>query len=185
MTLKKFVGIFCLLMFIVLPTNYLEAAPTVAVLPFDNKSVRKSTENLEDDLENTRQYVDEGIRRTGRFKPVPRTPEEVQSILDSMKFDHSGMVDLATAPRYAKMLGAQYLVLGTITGISFKGNETIAHLSLRMIEVERAVIFLAGRGTGKAKGKSKEDIRSALEKAAEDALNGKRGMLTMMRGGKK
>ena len=50
-----------------------------------------------------------------------------------------------------------------------------------MVEVETARIFLAGRGSGKSKG----DVYEALEKAAEDALNGKRGMLTMMRGGKK
>lgn len=185
MTLKKFVGIFCLLMFIVLPTNYLEAAPTVAVLPFDNKSARKSTENLEDIFDGVRENVENDITRTGRFEPVPRTSTDIQKPLDEIKFDHSGLVDPATAAKYGKMIGAQYLVLGTITGISFKGNETIAHLSLRMIEVERAVIFLAGRGTGKAKGKSKEDIQEALQKAAEDALNGKRGMLTMMRGGKK
>ena len=132
-------------------------------------------------MEVTRKYVEEEICDPHRFQPVLRTPEDIQKVLDSIKFDHSGLVDPATAAQYGKMLGAQYLVLGTITGISTKGNETIAHLSLRMIEVERAVIFLAGRGSGKSKG----DIHEALEKAAEDALNGKRGMLTMMRGGKK
>lgn len=183
MTLKKFVGIFCLLMFIVLPTNYLEAAPTVAVLPFDNKSARKSTENLDDIFETVRENVEYDIVATGKFDSYTRT--QIQKPLDEIKFDHSGLVDPSTAAQYGKMVGAQYLVLGTVTGLSFKGNETIAHLSLRMIEVETAKIFLAGRGTGKAKGKSKEDIQQALQKAAEDALNGKRGMLTMMRGGKK
>ena len=185
MSLKKFLGILCLLACIVLPTNRLEAVPTVAVLPFDNKSAKQTTESLENALEVTREYVEEEIFDTHRFQQVPRTPEYIQKTLDEIKFDHSGLVDPATAARYGKMLGAQYLVLGTVTGISFKGNETIAHLSLRMIEVERAVITLAGRGTGKAKGKSKDDIQEALQKAADDALNGKRGMLTMMRGRKK
>ena len=183
MTLKKFVGILCLLMFIVLPTNYLEATPTVAVLPFDNQSARQSNESFEDALEKTRKYVEDEICWTGKFDSYTRT--QIQKPLDEIKFDHSGLVDPATAAQYGKMVGAQYLVLGTVTGLSFKGNETITHLSLRMIEVETAKIFLAGRGTGKAKGKSKEGIQQALQKAAEDALNGKRGMLTMMRGGKK
>lgn len=185
MALKKFFGILCLLAFIILPTNRLEAVPTVAVLPFDNKSARQTTESLEDIFDGVREIVEIDIVGTNRFQQVPRTPEDIQKALDSIKFDHSGLVDPATAAQYGKMLGAQYLVLGTVTGISTKGNETIAHLSLRMIEVERAVITLAGRGTGKAKGKSKDDIQEALRKAADDALNGKRGMLTMMRGGKK
>lgn len=180
MFMKKFLGVLCLLAIILLPTNYLEAAPSVAVLPFDNQSARQST-NLDSALEKARAYIEDEIVWTGKFQPVPRNPEAMQKILDSIKFDHSGVVDISTAAQYGKMLGAQYLVLGTVTGLSKKGNETIAHLSLRMIEVERAVIFLAGRGSGKSKG----DIHEALEKAAEDALNGKRGMLTMMRGGKK
>lgn len=181
MFLKKFWGVFCLLAILILPSNYLEAAPTVAVLPFDNKSAKQSTETLENILDGVRENVETDIVRTGKFQPVPRNPEAMQKIFDLMKFDHSGAVDISTAAQYGKMLGAQYLVLGTVTGLSKKGNETIAHLSLRMIEVERAVIFLAGRGSGKSKG----DISEALQKAADDALNGKRGMLTMMRGGKK
>ena len=43
MALKKFFWILCLLAFIVLPTNRLEAVPSVAVLPFDNKSARQTT----------------------------------------------------------------------------------------------------------------------------------------------
>ena len=181
MSLKKFWGILCLLAILILPTNHLEAAPRVAVLPFDNQSAKQSSKNLDAAFEKARAYVEEEIVWTGKFQQVPRNPEVMQKIFDSMKFDHSGAVDIATAAQYGKWLGAQYLVLGTVTGLSKKGNETIAHLSLRMIEVERAVIFLAGRGSGKSKG----EISESLEKAAEDALTGKRGMLTMLRGGKK
>ena len=46
-----------------------------------------------------------------------------------------------------------------------------------MIEVETAEIYLAGRGEGKAK----KDPFEALQKAVNDALNGQRGMLTMLR----
>ena len=182
MSLKKFICLFSLLTIIFLPTVTFAEPPSVAVLPFDNQSARQSTESLEYALENTRKYVEDEILWTGKFKQADR--KNMQILLDSMKFDHSGLVDPATAAQYGKMIGAQYLVLGTVTGISVKGNETIAHLSLRMIEVERAVIFLAGRGTGKSKEKSNDGIREALNKAAEDALNGKRGILTMMHGKK-
>ena len=45
------------------------------------------------------------------------------------------------------------------------------------ISEETARIYLAGRGSGSSKG----DIETALDKAATDALKGKRGMLTMMK----
>ena len=178
MSLKKFFGMLFLLMFIVLP-NQLEAAPRVAVVPFDNQSARQNTESLDTILEEARTYVEDEIVWTKKFDPLTRT--QIQKLLEEIKLDQSALVDPATAAKYGKMVGAQYLVLGTVTGLGKQGNELVAHLSLRMIEVETARIFLAGRGSGKSKG----DIHAALEKAAEDALNGKRGMLTMMRGGKK
>ena len=180
MFLKKFLSVLCLLAIILLPTNYLKAAPPrVAVIPFDNQSARQSSGNIDAVFEEARSNVEIDIVQTGRFDPLERT--QLQKLLDEIKLDHTALVDPATAAQYGKLVGAQYLVLGTVTGLSKKGNELIAHLSLRMVEVETARIFLAGRGSGK----SKDDIHEALEKAAEDALNGKRGMLTMMRGGKK
>ena len=179
MFLKKFLGVLCLLAILILPINYLEAAPRVAVVPFDNQSARQNSDTFEAALEEVRSNVEIDITQTGRFDPLDRT--QIQKLLDEIKFNHTALVDPATAAQYGKMVGAQYLVLGTLTGLSKKGNEIVAHLSLRMIEVETARIFLAGRGSGKSKG----DIHQALEKAAEDALTGKRGMLTMLRGGKK
>ncbi len=177
--LKRFFGILLVLALIILPTNYLEAAPRVAVVPFDNQSARQGSDSLDNAFETARSNVEIDIVQTGRFDSLDRT--QLQKLLDEIKFNQTALVDPATAAQYGKMVGAQYLVLGTVTGLSKQGNEMVAHLTLRMIEVETARIYLAGRGSGKSKG----DIHTALEKAAEDALTGKRGMLTMMRGGKK
>lgn len=176
MFLKKFFGIFILLAIVFSPTNFLEAAPTVAVIPFADQSPRKGiiTDSL---VETVRANVEADIVQTGKFRSLTRT--DIARLLDEIKFDHSGLVDPATAAKYGKMVGAQYLVLGTATILNTKGSY-VAHLSLRMIEVETAEIFLAGRG----EGKSKSDSFDALQNAADDALNGKRGMLTMLRGGK-
>ena len=76
------------------------------------------------------------------------------------------------------MVGAQYLVLGTLTGLGAKkGNKYVANVSLRMIEVETAEIFLAGRGTGQG-----NDAMEAFQNATKEALYGQRGMLTMLLG---
>lgn len=152
--------------------------PSVAVIPFSNQSPRPGIVN-EGDMNAIRADVETDIVQTGKFRSLTRT--EIEKLLEEIKFDNSGLVDPATAARYGKMVGAQYLVLGTVTGLGTKkGNQYVAHLSLRMIEVETAEIFLAGRGTGQ----SKSDAFEALQKAANDALTGQRGMLTMLRGGK-
>ena len=173
---KKFFLLLGLIAFIILPTNYLEAAkPRVAVIPFDNQSARQSTAQIESAIEETRANVEIDIVQTGKFDPLTRT--DLKKLLDEIKLDQTALVDPATAAKYGKMVGAQYLVLGTVTGLSNKNGEMVAHLSLRMIEVETARIYLAGRGSGSSKG----DIETALDKAATDALKGKRGMLTMMK----
>lgn len=175
MLFRNFIAILGLIAIVILPINYLEAAsPRVAVMYFDNQSARQSTAD-ESILENIRSNVEIDIVQTGKFDPLDRT--QIERLLEEIKFNHTALVDPATAAQYGKMVGAQYLVLGTVTGLSNKGGEMIAHISLRMIEVETARIYLAGRGSGSSKG----DIETALEKAADDALNGKRGMLTMMR----
>lgn len=176
MFFRKFIVILGLIAIIISPANYLEAAlPRVAVVPFDNQSARQNTAGIDGILEGIRSNVEIDIVQTGKFDSLDRT--QIQKLLDEIKFNHTALVDPATAAQYGKMVGAQYLVLGTVTGLANKGNETVAHLSLRMIEVETARIYLAGRGSGSSKG----DIEAALDKAANDALKGKRGMLTMMR----
>ncbi len=171
-----------LLMFalFVMPSSCLAVSsgkPTVAVIPFSNQSPRQGIVS-ESDINNVREDVETDIVQTGKFRSLTRT--EINRLLDEIKFDNSGLVDPSTAAKYGKMVGAQYLVLGTLTGLGTKkGNQYVAHLSLRMIEVETAEIFLAGRGTGQS-----SDAYEALQKAANDALNGQRGMLTMLRGGK-
>ena len=175
MLFKKFWAILCLLSFIVLPMNYLEAAmPRVAVVPFSNKSARQ-TASIDSVLDDSRDYVETFLKnkKKGKFDVFTRT--ELQPLLDEMSNNQNAdLFDPATAQRFGKMIGAQYLVVGRVTGITNKGSDTIAHLSLRMIEVETARIYLAGRGTGKSKG----DIQEALEKAAKDALTGELGMFS-------
>ena len=76
-----------------------------------------------------------------------------------------------------------YNKIRSITGLtpnSKRGGKIIGHVSLRMVEVEPAIIALAGRGTGT--GDTNYD---ALEKTVLDAMDGRRGILTLMGGGKR
>ena len=176
MFIKKIMAVGFLLALLILPSMSAEAAkPIVAVLPFNDQSPRKGSADNQAALENAMDYVTTALGHTNKFQMLTRT--DIAPILDSIKFDHSGLVDPATAAQYGKMIGAQYIVVGTVTGLGSKGRDMLAHLSLRMIKVETAEIYLSGRGKGKSKG----DPIDALENAAKDALNGEMGMLTMMR----
>lgn len=181
MFLKKFFGIFILLAIVFSPTNFLEAAPTVAVIPFEDQSPRKNVV-LEGDLDRICEDIGVDIRQTRKFNVVDRT--QLKKIFYEFELEYGKAKDFfdpATVNKIGHMLGAEYLVLGTVNGFKSKKEERYtAYLSLRMIKVETAEVFLSGRG----EGNSKENMLEALRKASDDALNGKRGMLTMLRGGK-
>ena len=169
---------------ILIPTICLaEGLPRMAVMPFKNQAARLGVIS-DEDAENIRLNVEVDIVQTKKFDQALRGEDLNASLTEMMENNNLTrdmvLYDPATSSEFGKWIGAQYLVLGTITALGerSKGNY-VASLSLRMIEVETARIYLAGRGKGE--GKSAID---ALEKAAEEALNGKRGMLTMMRGGK-
>ena len=176
MFLKKFFAGILFAAMIILPVTSF-AAPKVAVIPFENQSARGGIIS-EDGIMDVRNFVEEEIVFTNKFSPLDRN--NLKKLLDEIKLQQSGLVDPSTAARLGKWIGAEYLVLGNVTGLGAKkDSKYVANLSLRMIKVETAEIYLAGRGTGQAK-----TALDALQKAAEDALRGKRGMLTMMRGGK-
>ena len=175
MLFKKSIIFLCLLAFVALSSVYVEAAdkPAVAVIPFSNQSARKGNPSIESAIKETYYDVATYIDQTGRFKTLTRDLDEMEKMLTNMGWEHdSGLFDSSTIAQYGKMLGARYLVLGTLTGVGKRGNEFFANLSLRMINVETAEIYLSGRG----KGKSRSDEIDALEKATKDALKGEMGM---------
>lgn len=178
MYVKKIIFLLILAIFVVPLTSAFANSnkPSVAIMPFSDQSPRKGV-ITQNEINDIRLDIETDIVQTGKFRLLTRT--EIDKLLAEIQFDNSGLVDPATAAEYGKMIGANYLMLGTITGVSeSKGKNFIVNVSLRMIEVETAEIFLAGRGTGK----SKKTALEALQKATEDALRGQRGMLTMLRG---
>lgn len=184
MSMKKVFGIFCLLTFLFLPLNCSAAStgkPRVAVIPFENQSPRQSSV-LEGDLDRISEDIGIDIEQTGKFNVVDRT--QLKQIFAEIQLEHGEskiFFDPSTINQVGKMLGAEYLVIGTVNGYRAKKEERYtAYLSVRMIRVETGEVFLSGRG----EGVSKENMLEALRKAADDSINGKRGMLTMLRGGK-
>lgn len=182
--LKKF---FTCIMFAVISISPLicsaanSGKPTVAVIPFENQSPNKSVV-LDGDLDRIRDDIGVDIEQTKKFNVVTRTQlDKIFAEFETEYGESKIFFDPSTINKIGKMLGAEYLILGTVNGYkSKKDSSYTAYLSVRMIKVETAEVFLSGRG----EGKSKENMLEALRKSAEDSLNGKRGMLTMLRGGK-
>lgn len=80
--------------------------PTVAVLPFDNKSGYLGAERLVADEVNLR------IGMTNRFRMIERM--RVKELYREQDFDPRRVED-TTAARIGRMLGAQIVILGTVT----------------------------------------------------------------------
>ena len=182
--------------------------PTVAVVPFTNQAVIKNDLDDRMDISLAQDATDMNLVSTGMFNMVERT--RLDALIDEMQLGMTGLVDVGSAAKIGKLLGAQYIVLGSVTGLStktktnsFSGNsyQVIAHVYVRMVEVETGRVVLAGRGTGKSEKERRhapsrtlhigtaevddEDVHEALEKAADDAVLGKRGMMSLLTGGRR
>lgn len=154
--------------------------PKLAVMPVVDQSTRHVSS---EDLDNVYDLINGEFAFSQRFTMVTRNAEDIKRALDEMKFQQSGLVDPNTAVQVGKFLGAQYIVMASITGLTSNskgGGRYVGHVSLRVVEVETAAIALAGRGTGTG-----DDNYETLEKTVMDAMEGKRGVLTLLRGGKR
>lgn len=122
---------------------------TVAVLPFKGGASEPVTDiaNLE-------------LGRLGRWRLVER--RRVQDLLNEQDFDPQ-RIDDATAVRIGKMLGAQAVILGTVTEYT-RGRCSV---SMRLVEVETGEHLWQARDTLLASN-------VAVRKLAEDRFDAHR-----------
>ena len=175
---KKFFELLILLAVMVVPINFANAASQMApvgIFPFQDLSAKQS--NLADAIQvDSYTLISRALRKTNKFDPMSRA--DIMRVFEEFKLQHKfkEAFDPSTLAKLGKVIGAKYVILGTITGMGHKGSDTVVYLSLQMIEVETARIYISGLGTGKA-----SDANEAIRKATRDALDGKDGMLTMLR----
>ena len=179
--------------------------PVVAVIPFTLKAAVPRDVTLED-ASIVSDYVYDALVNSDNFDVVER--EHLKEILKEQALGHSGPVDERTAAEFGRLVGAQYIICGNITGIATRKStgeivglgvsqaKVYAHVSARCIEVETGRVWLAGRGDGRATntqmnaplriiriGTDKvdfEQVHKALEDAADRLVNGKEGFLKRM-----
>ncbi len=185
----------------------LKSHPTVGILPLENRGLVSEGWDREE-MGAAVEYVYTDLQDSGRFKLLDRTRQ--RALVDEYAHDMSGLVDEDTAPVIGNQYGAQYLLMGSIIGVTTRRSETTvvgagtkraqvtATVSLRLVDTETGEVVLAVTGRSRKNNTlvkaplglirigteevDKEQVLEALQGAVDDAINGPRGLLARMDG---
>lgn len=185
----------------------LKSHPTVGILPLENRGLVSEGWDREE-MGAAVEYVYTDLQDSGRFKLLDRTRQ--RALVDEYAHDMSGLVDEDTAPAIGNQYGAQYLLMGSIIGVTTRRSETMvvgagtkraqvtATVSLRLVDTETGEVVLAATGRSRKNNTlvkaplglirigteqvDKEQVNEALEDAIHDAVDGPRGLLARMDG---
>lgn len=185
----------------------LKSHPTVGILPLENRGLVSEGWDREE-MGAAVEYVYTDLQDSGRFKLLDKTRQ--RALVDEYAHDMSGLVDEDTAPAIGNQYGAQYLLMGSIIGVTTRRSETTvvgagtkraqvtATVSLRLVDTETGEVVLAATGRSRKNNTlvkaplglirigteqvDKEQVNEALEDAIHDAVDGPRGLLARMDG---
>lgn len=171
-----------------LASNFAQAAnikdyPRVAVMDFGNKAI--TSRGLRNhDMTMATEYAIYQLSASGWFDLIDY--ESLNAIAQMHKINHSGFVDQSTAVQMGKIAGAQFMIIGNVTGLTTKENiagirahnanasnaqhVVNANVTLRIVDIETGRIVCAGIGKGSStstmtefgftKYRTKENLRS-------------------------
>ena len=114
-------------------------------------------------------YASIALMRTGRFTVVDRSA--VDMLLDEQEFSYSGVVDPASAARLGKMLGAEAVMLITVSSLkhddffSDSPEYRAAQLYIRLISVETTELLYSAQGESSSFEGANDALQGALEMA--------------------
>ena len=167
-------------------------AMRLGILPVTKASTVSANLTFED-MEIATSAIYEGLSNCSDFELLSRT--DVDKMIQEQELAATGLVDDSTAPVFGKMLGAEYLLIANVTGLSNtkKDNKAVgkgknnyvvtAKMSARIVEVETGRMVLAATSSATSKVKvtgslvrvgtnsfSPELAEEALENAAKDLV---------------
>lgn len=163
--MKKFFAVFFTLLFMAANVHAasIRDYPNVAVLPYANKAAVSKELSLAD-ASLVSEFVIEKLIDSERFNVMER--DMLMQLMQEHSFNMTGMVNPATAPQIGQLIGVQYFVAGSVTGLSTKGsglsyenndfsgggkkNTVIANITMRFIDIETGRIVMAASGTGES-----------------------------------
>ena len=149
--------------------------PRVAVMQFGNKAITSSGLR-EFDFDSASEYAIYQLAASGWFDLIDY--EQLNAIAKMHNINNSGMVDPATVVQMGKFAGAQFMVVGNVTGLTtkvggleyehgrkaglnVKNRTVIANVAMRIVDIETGRIAVAGLGKGES---SSANVEIAFKK---------------------
>lgn len=138
--------------------------PTVAVLDFGLKA-NASPELILESSAIVTDKVEEMLLDSGRFNIVDR--QKIDAVIAEQANGMSGLYDSATAARVGGILGAEYMVVGNVNGLSARSSKIVigdsrigeagnskctvtARITVRVIEVATSRVMTIASGCGES-----------------------------------
>lgn len=135
--------------------------PRVAVMNIGNKAI--TSRGLRDqDFSSATEYAIYQLSASGWFDLIDY--EQLGTIAQMHSIHMSDMVDTSTAVQFGKIAGAEYMVVGYVTGLTTKENiaglqagnakgsnaqhVVTANVALRIVDIKTGRIMVAGLGKG-------------------------------------
>ncbi len=143
-----------------------ESVTTIAIMPFDNFSTGKYQEKLGLLSKGLSDFFAYDFSKISNLTVIER--DKIDFILKEIKLQQSGAVDEATAVKVGKILGAKYMIFGSITQL----DDNLARMVVRVINVETSEIVDAVDKEGKPKySEMEKDLVKKLAAALDVKLN--------------
>ena len=160
--MKKFALMTLLMFLFVTFENAVEAAnikdhPSVAVMQFADKAIKSNVEGIRgQDFSSASEYAIVQLNASNWFDLVDY--EQMTAIARMMAMYQSGLFDQSAAPMLGKFATAQFVLVGSLTGMTAKESKAAvmskhsvtANVTVRLVDVETLKIVGTGMGTGKS-----------------------------------
>ena len=116
---------------------------TIAIMEFDNHSIGEYQEKLGSLAKGLADFFEHDFSKISTLRVVER--DKIDFILKEIELQQSGAVDVATAVKVGKILGAQLMVFGSITQLDDKNTRMV----VRAVKVETSEIIASVDKEGK------------------------------------
>ncbi|MDX9857497.1 MAG: CsgG/HfaB family protein [candidate division Zixibacteria bacterium] len=136
-----------------------EGIKTIAIMQFDNYSAGEYQEKLGLISKGLADFFAYDFAKISDFRVIER--DKIDYILKEIELQQSGAVDKATAVRVGKILGARYMVFGSITQL----DANTARMVVRAVSVETSEIIAQVDREGKPEYSKME--KEAVEELAK------------------
>ena len=140
----------------------IKSHPRLAVMNFANKAI--TSEGFRDqDFSSAAEYAIYQLSASDWFDLIDY--EQMATVAQLQAMNLSGLVDTSTAPVLGKFLSAQFIMVGALTGVTFKSSgvsikgpaglsyakgTVTANVTVRFVDMETLKIVGVGMGTGQS-----------------------------------